>query len=144
MAMMSSPHTLALSGAWRKRYRDSRHRNPASSRGRQRHVHVRAGHQGQTFDVQHAARGDAERHRIRHVRAAEAGRWFEEAKQSVTLRSHDGWKLRLAVGPGLFRPTAALPRSAPGYTGKPTEMAKWAHRYAQLGLQSCYPRSALN
>ena len=23
----------------------------------------------------------------------EAGRWFEEAKQSVTLRSHDGWKL---------------------------------------------------
>ena len=74
----------------------------------------------------------------------EAARWFEEAKQSVTLRSHDGLKLHgWLLDPDCSDPQPHLYAiCCHGYAGEPAEMAKWAHRYAQLGLRSCYPRSA--
>lgn len=71
----------------------------------------------------------------------EAGRWFEEAKQSVTLRSHDGWKLHgWLLDPDCSDPQPHLYAiCCHGYTGEPAEMAKWAHRYAQLGFTVLLP-----
>ena len=71
----------------------------------------------------------------------EAGRWFEEAKQSVTLRSHDEWKLHgWLLDPDCSDPQPHLYAiCCHGYTGEPAEMAKWAHRYAQLGFTVLLP-----
>lgn len=71
----------------------------------------------------------------------EAARWFEEAKQSVTLRSHDGLKLHgWLLDPDCSDPQPHLYAiCCHGYTGEPAEMAKWAHRYAQLGFTVLLP-----
>ncbi len=65
----------------------------------------------------------------------EAARWFEEAKQSVTLRSHDGLKLHgWLLDPDLFRPTAASIR----------DLLPWLCRRArgngQMGASLCATR----
>ena len=72
---------------------------------------------------------------------AEALRWLEEAKQPVTVTSEDGLKLH----GWLFDADNASP--APhlyaicmhGYTGQPSEMAKYAHRFARLGFTVLVP-----
>lgn len=71
----------------------------------------------------------------------EAARWFEEAKQSVTLRSHDGLKLHgWLLDPDCSDPQPHLYAiCCHGYAGEPAEMAKWAHRYAQLGFTVLLP-----
>lgn len=71
----------------------------------------------------------------------EAARWFEEAKQSVTLRSHDGLKLHgWLLDPDCSDPQPHLYTiCCHGYAGEPAEMAKWAHRYAQLGFTVLLP-----
>ena len=58
----------------------------------------------------------------------EAARWFEEAKQSVTLRSHDGLKLHgWLLDPDCSDPQPHLYAiCCHGYAGEPAEMAKWA------------------
>ena len=73
----------------------------------------------------------------------EAARWFEEAKQSVTLRSHDGLKLHGWL-------TRIVPTHSRIYTrsaamAMPESPRKWPNgRIAMRNsvLRSCYPRSA--
>ncbi|MBT1173442.1 alpha/beta hydrolase [Bifidobacterium sp. MA2] len=75
------------------------------------------------------------------VEEAEASHWFETAKQPVSLRSEDGLKLR----GWLFDPDCASP--APhlyavcmhGYGGGPSDMAKYAHRFARMGFTVLVP-----
>lgn len=72
---------------------------------------------------------------------AEAVRWFESAKQPVSLRSEDGLKLN----GWLFDPDCASPAphlyaiSMHGYSGGPEEMAKYAHRFARMGFTVLVP-----
>lgn len=72
---------------------------------------------------------------------AAADDWFTESKQPVTTASEDG----LTLHGWLFDPDCANPREhlyaicCHGYTGDPTEMAKYAHRYAALGFTVLTP-----
>ena len=70
----------------------------------------------------------------------EAARWFEEAKQSVTLRSHDGLKLH-----GWIVPTHSRIYTRSAAMAMPESPRKWPNgRIAMRNsvLRSCYPRSA--
>ena len=74
----------------------------------------------------------------------EAARWFEEAKQSVTLRSHDGlnstagcWTRIVPTHSRIYTRSAAM--------AMPESPRKWPNgRIAMRNsvLRSCYPRSA--
>lgn len=59
----------------------------------------------------------------------------------VTLRSHDGLKLHgWLLDPDCSDPQPHLYAiCCHGYAGEPAEMAKWAHRYAQLGFTVLLP-----
>lgn len=74
----------------------------------------------------------------------EAARWFEEAKQSVTLRSHDGLKLHgWLLDPDVPTHSRIYTRSAA--MAMPESPRKWPNgRIAMRNsvLRSCYPRSA--
>lgn len=72
---------------------------------------------------------------------AESERWFDSAKQPVTLRSHDGLKLHgWLLDPDCSSPTEHLYAiCCHGYTGEPRELAKWAHHYAKLGFTVLLP-----
>ncbi len=73
--------------------------------------------------------------------AREAGAWFSEAKQPVSITSFDGLNLH----GWLFDPDCVNPLPhlyaicCHGYTGEPAEMAKWAHRFAKLGFTVLVP-----
>ena len=60
---------------------------------------------------------------------------------TVTLRSHDGLKLHgWLLDPDCSDPQPHLYAiCCHGYAGEPAEMAKWAHRYAQLGFTVLLP-----
>lgn len=67
--------------------------------------------------------------------------WFEAAKQPVTIVSDDDLRLHA----WLFDPDCTAPSPhlyaicCHGYTGEPSEMARWAHRYARLGFTVLVP-----
>ena len=80
---------------------------------------------------------DADKERLLNTgEAREAGAWFSEAKQPVSITSFDGLNLH----GWLFDPDCVNPLPhlyaicCHGYTGEPAEMAKWAHRFAKLGF----------
>lgn len=75
------------------------------------------------------------------VEQDEAAQWFEEVRQPVTLRSHDGLKLHgWLLDHDCINPKPHLYAiCCHGYTGEPAEMAKWARRYAQLGFTVLLP-----
>lgn len=72
---------------------------------------------------------------------AEAARWFEESRQPVAMRSHDGLRLRAwLVDPDCADPTPhRYAVCCHGYSGGPDEMAKVAHRYARMGFTVMVP-----
>lgn len=85
---------------------------------------------------------DADKERLLNTgEAREAGAWFSEAKQPVSITSFDGLNLH----GWLFDPDCVNPLPhlyaicCPGYTGEPAEMAKWAHRFAKLGFTVLVP-----
>ena len=85
---------------------------------------------------------DAEKERLLNTgEAREAGAWFSEAKQPVSITSFDGLNLH----GWLFDPDCVNPLPhlyaicCHGYTGEPAEMAKWAHRFAKLGFTVLVP-----
>lgn len=85
---------------------------------------------------------DADKERLLNTgEAREAGAWFSEAKQPVSITSFDGLNLH----GWLFDPDCVNPLPhlyaicCHGYTGKPAEMAKWAHRFAKLGFTVLVP-----
>lgn len=85
---------------------------------------------------------DADKERLLNTgEAREAGAWFSEAKQPVSITSFDGLNLH----GWLFDPDCVnlLPHlyaiCCHGYTGEPAEMAKWAHRFAKLGFTVLVP-----
>ena len=85
---------------------------------------------------------DADKERLLHTgEAREAGAWFSEAKQPVSITSFDGLNLH----GWLFDPDCVNPLPhlyaicCHGYTGEPAEMAKWAHRFAKLGFTVLVP-----
>lgn len=85
---------------------------------------------------------DADKERLLNTgEAREAGAWFSEAKQPVSITSFDGLNLH----GWLFDPDCVNPLPhlyaicCHGYTGEPAEMAKWAHRFAKLGFTVLVP-----
>ena len=85
---------------------------------------------------------DADKERLLNTgEAREAGAWFSEAKQPVSITSFDGLNLH----GWLFDPDCVNPLPhlyaicCHGYTGEPAEMAKWAHRFAKLGFTVLAP-----
>ena len=85
---------------------------------------------------------DADKERLLNTgEAREAGAWFSEAKQPVSITSFDGLNLH----GWLFDPDCVNPFPhlyaicCHGYTGEPAEMAKWAHRFAKLGFTVLVP-----
>lgn len=85
---------------------------------------------------------DADKERLLNTgEAREAGAWFSEAKQPVSITSFDGLNLHS----WLFDPDCVNPLPhlyaicCHGYTGEPAEMAKWAHRFAKLGFTVLVP-----
>jgi len=85
---------------------------------------------------------DADKERLLNTgEAREAGAWFSEAKQPVSITSFDGLNLH----GWLFDPDCVNPPPhlyaicCHGYTGEPAEMAKWAHRFAKLGFTVLVP-----
>lgn len=85
---------------------------------------------------------DPERERLMNTgEAREAGVWFQETKQPVTITSFDG----LTLHGWLFDPDCISPKPhlyaicCHGYTGEPAEMATWAHRFARLGFTVLVP-----
>lgn len=85
---------------------------------------------------------DADKERLLNTgEAREAGAWFSEAKQPVSITSFDGLNLH----GWLFDPDCVNPLThlyaicCHGYTGEPAEMAKWAHRFAKLGFTVLVP-----
>lgn len=85
---------------------------------------------------------DADKERLLNTgEAREAGAWFSEAKQPVSITSFDGLNLH----GWLFDPDCVNPLPhlyaicCHGYTGEPSEMAKWAHRFAKLGFTVLVP-----
>lgn len=90
----------------------------------------------------HASPQDADKERLLNTgEAREAGAWFSEAKQPVSITSFDGLNLH----GWLFDPDCVNPLPhlyaicCHGYTGEPAEMAKWAHRFAKLGFTVLVP-----
>lgn len=85
---------------------------------------------------------DADKEKLLNTgEAREAGAWFSEAKQPVSITSFDGLNLHS----WLFDPDCVNPLPhlyaicCHGYTGEPAEMAKWAHRFAKLGFTVLVP-----
>lgn len=85
---------------------------------------------------------DADKERLLNTgEAREAGAWFSEARQPVSITSFDGLNLH----GWLFDPDCVNPLPhlyaicCHGYTGEPAEMAKWAHRFAKLGFTVLVP-----
>lgn len=85
---------------------------------------------------------DADKERLLNTgEAREAGAWFSEAKQPVSITSFDGLNLH----GWLFDPDCVNPLPhlyaicCHGYTGEPAEMAKWTHRFAKLGFTVLVP-----
>ena len=85
---------------------------------------------------------DADKERLLNTgEAREAGAWYSEAKQPVSITSFDGLNLH----GWLFDPDCVNPLPhlyaicCHGYTGEPAEMAKWAHRFAKLGFTVLVP-----
>lgn len=85
---------------------------------------------------------DADKERLLNTgEAREAGAWFSEAKQPVSITSFDGLNLH----GWLFDPDCVNPLPhlyaicCHGYTGEPAEMAKWAHQFAKLGFTVLVP-----
>ena len=85
---------------------------------------------------------DADKERLLNTgEAREAGAWFSEAKQPVSITSFDGLNLH----GWLFDPDCVNPLPhlyaicCHGYTGEPAEMAKWAHWFAKLGFTVLVP-----
>lgn len=85
---------------------------------------------------------DADKERLLNTgEAREAGAWFSEAKQPVSITSFDGLNLH----GWLFDHDCVNPLPhlyaicCHGYTGEPAEMAKWAHRFAKLGFTVLVP-----
>lgn len=85
---------------------------------------------------------DADKERLLNTgEAREAGAWFSEAKQPVSITSFDGLNLH----GWLFDPDCVNPLPhlyaicCHGYTGEPAEMAKWAHRFTKLGFTVLVP-----
>ena len=85
---------------------------------------------------------DADKERLLNTgEAREAGAWFSEAKQPVSITSFDGLNLHgwlfdshcVNLLPHLYAICCH------GYTGEPAEMAKWAHRFAKLGFTVLVP-----
>ena len=80
--------------------------------------------------------------KLQQGEAQEAGEWFAQAKQPVTITSDDGLRLH----GWLFDPDCTSPKPhlyaicMHGYTGVPEETAKWAHRYARIGSVAACPR----
>ena len=85
--------------------------------------------------------GDAAGAPLDDPESVAAAAWFEEAKQPVTIVSDDD----LLLHAWLFDPDCADPKPhlfavcCHGYTGKPAEMARWAHRYARMGFTVLVP-----
>ena len=79
--------------------------------------------------------------KLQQGEAQEAGEWFAQAKQPVTITSDDGLRLH----GWLFDPDCTAPKPhlyaicMHGYTGVPEETAKWAHRYARMGFTVLVP-----
>lgn len=79
--------------------------------------------------------------KLQQGEAQEAGEWFAQAKQPVTITSDDGLRLH----GWLFDPDCTSPKPhlyaicMHGYTGVPEETAKWAHRYARMGFTVLVP-----
>lgn len=79
--------------------------------------------------------------KLQQGEAKEAGEWFAQSKQPVTITSDDGLRLH----GWLFDPDCAAPKPhlyaicMHGYTGVPEETAKWAHRYARMGFTVLVP-----
>ena len=79
--------------------------------------------------------------KLQQGEAKEAGEWFSQAKQPVTITSDDGLRLH----GWLFDPDCTAPKPhlyaicMHGYTGVPEETAKWAHRYARMGFTVLVP-----
>ena len=73
--------------------------------------------------------------------AKEAGQWFSETKQPVSITSRDGLKLHgWLFDPDCIDPTPHIYAiCVHGYTGAPEEQAKWAHRYARMGFTVLTP-----
>lgn len=79
--------------------------------------------------------------KLQQGEAKEAGEWFTQSKQPVTITSDDGLRLH----GWLFDPDCTAPKPhlyaicMHGYTGVPEETAKWAHRYARMGFTVLVP-----
>lgn len=85
---------------------------------------------------------DADKERLLNTgEAREAGAWFSEAKQPVSITSFDGLNLHgWLFDPDCVNPLPHLYATCcHGYTGEPAEMAKWAHRFAKLGFTVLVP-----
>lgn len=73
--------------------------------------------------------------------AAKAAAWFEASRESTTLVTADGteltgWFVAAGADEGVSHDYAVV---CHGYTGEPSEMAKYAYHFNQLGMNTLLP-----